>query len=335
MEWKSRTISTATSVDTSAKFVLRLCNHLTEDGVLSHMTRVLTTSHGTNREAFSPSDWALFVGLSVIWGSSFLLMAIGLDSFHPGFITLLRVALGASLLASIPRARKQKIARDDWPTIAVLSVVWVAIPFTIFPIAQQWIDSGVAGMLNGATPIFTAVVASFLLRALPARRQAIGLLIGFVGILAIALPSAGRDTTAALGVVLVVIATVGYAFSNNIMAPLQQRYGSLPVMARVELVGLVLVTPYGLYGLTQSSYSTSAFLATAAVGVLGTGLAFVMMGSLVGSVGPTRASFITYLIPVVALVLGVVFRNEVISGIAVAGVVLVIGGAFLASRREL
>jgi drug/metabolite transporter (DMT)-like permease len=71
------------------------------------------------------------------------------------------------------------------------------------------------------------------------------------------------------------------------------------------------------------------------VGVLGTGLAFVLMSNLIGRVGPTRATFITYIIPVVALVLGVVFRNEVIAPIAVAGVALVIAGAALASRREI
>ncbi|REK25144.1 MAG: EamA family transporter, partial [Actinobacteria bacterium] len=81
--------------------------------------------------------------------------------------------------------------------------------------------------------------------------------------------------------------------------------------------------------------SWPSLLATMAVGILGTGLAFVLMSSLIGSVGPTRATFITYVIPVVALVLGVVFRNEVVSPIAVVGIGLVISGALLASRREI
>lgn len=297
--------------------------------------QILTTSHGTNREAFSPKDWGLFLSLSVIWGSSFLFMAIGLDAFHPGLVTWLRLGFGAGVMALLPQARQSKIPRAEGRRIAVLGLIWLAIPFIIFPIAQQWIDSAVAGMLNGATPIFTAVIASILLWHLPGRLQMIGLVVGFAGILAIALPSAGEGTTAAIGVVLVVLATVCYAFATNIVVPLQQRYGSIAVMARVQWVAVALVTPYGIYGLTQSTFAWPSLAAMAAVGVLGTGVAMVLMGSLVGSVGPTRATFITYLIPIVALVLGVVFRDEVVSPIAILGVILVIAGAILASRSEL
>lgn len=296
--------------------------------------RFLTTSHGTNREAFSAVDWALFLSLSLIWGGSFLFMAIGLDAFHPGLVTWLRIGFGAAFMAMLPRARRSKIPQPERAKVGALGFLWIALPLTLFPIAQQWIDSAVAGMLNGAMPIFTAVVATILLRSLPGRLQIAGLLIGFGGIVAIALPSAGENTTAAIGVVLVLVATICYAFAVNIVAPLQQNYGALTVMARVQWVAAALVTPYGIYGLTQSSFAWPSLLATLAVGFLGTGLAFVLMANLAGSVGPTRAAFITYLIPVVALFLGVVFRDEVISGVAVAGVALVIAGALLASRRE-
>lgn len=296
---------------------------------------VLTTSVGTNREAFSPKDWALFISLSGIWGSSFLFMAIGLDNFHPGLVTLLRVVFGASFMFALPKSRNVKIPREEWPRIVTTSIAWIVIPFTLFPIAQQWIASGVAGMLNGATPLFTALVASAMLKQLPGRRQMFGLVIGFVGIVAIALPSADRGTTAAIGVALVLIATMGYALATNIVAPLQQKYGAIPVMVRIQWVATIGVIPFGLWGVTQSTFAISSLLAMLAVGILGTGLAFVLMGDLIGSVGPTRATFITYLIPVVALILGVVFRSEQISAIAVFGVALVIVGAFLASRREI
>ncbi|HLE95382.1 MAG TPA: DMT family transporter [Acidimicrobiia bacterium] len=297
--------------------------------------QILTTSHGTNRDAFRPKDWGLFLSLSAIWGSSFLLMAIGLDAFHPGLVTWLRLGFGAAVMAMLPQARQARIPRSERRRLWVLGLIWLAIPFVLFPLAQQWIDSAVAGMLNGATPIFTAVVASILLMHLPGRLQMIGLVVGFAGILSIALPSAGEGSTATIGVVLVVLATVCYAFATNIVVPLQQRYGSIAVVARVQWVAAALVTPYGIYGLTHSAFAWSSLLAMVAVGVLGTGLAMVLMGSLVGSVGPTRATFITYLIPIVALVLGMVFRDEIVSPIAILGVVLVIAGAILASRSEL
>ena len=295
---------------------------------------MISTSFGTNREAFKALDWGLFLALSAIWGASFLFIAIGLDAFHPGLVTWLRVGFGAMTVALVPRTRAVRLAPADFKKASFLGFLWIALPLTRFPIAQQWIDSAVAGMLNGATPIFTAIVAAVLLRKAPRYAQVIGLALGFVGMVAIALPSAGTGATAAIGVILVLLATVCYAFSLNIITPLQQAYGALPVIARSLWIGTLLVTPYGIYGLVNSEFGWPSLLASLAVGVLGTGLAFVMMGTLTGRVGATRSSFITYLIPVVALVLGVVFRNEMVAPIAVAGVFLVIAGAMLASRRE-
>lgn len=297
-------------------------------------SRIITTSHGTNREAFKATDWGLFFALGGIWGASFLFIAIGLDAFHPGLVTLLRVGFGALTIALVPKARQSKIPRSDFKKVGTLGLIWVAVPMTLFPIAQQWIDSAVAGMLNGATPIFTAVIATILLKHLPRGVQISGLIIGFIGMLAIALPSAGTGSTAAIGVALVLLATICYAFSLNIVAPLQQAHGALPVIARALWIATILVAPYGIYGLTQSEFAWPSLLATLAVGIFGTGLAFVMMGTLTGRVGATRSSFITYLIPVVALALGVIFRDEIVAPIAVVGVVMVIVGAILASRRE-
>lgn len=297
-------------------------------------SRIITTSHGTNREAFKATDWGLFFALGGIWGASFLFIAIGLDAFHPGLVTLLRVGFGALTIALVPKARQSKIPRSDFKRVGTLGLIWVAVPMTLFPIAQQWIDSAVAGMLNGATPIFTAVIATILLKHLPRGVQISGLIIGFIGMLAIALPSAGTGSTAAIGVALVLLATICYAFSLNIVAPLQQAHGALPVIARALWIATILVAPYGIYGLTQSEFAWPSLLATLAVGIFGTGLAFVMMGTLTGRVGATRSSFITYLIPVVALALGVIFRDEIVAPIAVVGVVMVIVGAILASRRE-
>lgn len=297
--------------------------------------RVLSTSEGANREAFSPLDWTLFVSVALIWGSSFVLIDIGLEAFKPGLITLLRVGLGAAALWLLPTARSTRIERGDWPRVVVLSAVWVAIPFTLFPLAQQYINSAIAGMLNGAVPIFAAVIAVVMLRRLPRFATIAGLIIGFSGVVAISAPSVGEGGTEALGVALVVIATACYGLAINIAAPIQQRYGSIAVMARMLALATLWTAPLGLIGGAASTFAWSSFIAVAIAGVLGTGVAFVFMGTLVGSVGSTRASVLTYLIPVVALVLGVVFRGDVVAPIAVAGVAMVIAGAFLASRRDI
>ncbi|HLV91064.1 MAG TPA: EamA family transporter, partial [Acidimicrobiia bacterium] len=95
-----------------------------------------------------------------------------------------------------------------------------------------------------------------------------------------------------------------------------------------------MVLPYGIYGLTQSGFSVPSLAATVAVGLFGTGIAFLIAGRMGASIGATRSSFVAYVIPVVALILGIVFRDEVISPLALAGIALVLVGAFLASRRE-
>jgi len=296
--------------------------------------RVLLTTHGTHRGAFAGVDWLLFLVVGTIWGSSFLLMAIGLEQFRPGLVTWLRILFGASALWLVPGARAVRIDRADRARLLLLSITWVAIPFTLFPLAQGSVNSAIAGMLNGAAPIFTAVIATILLRRPPGSRQLIGIPLGFLGVAAIALSVASHGSSQVLGVALILVATICYGIAFNVATPLQQRYGSLPVMARILAIGAVLTAPLGLVSIPGSSFAWSALAATATVGIFGTGVAFVLMGRLVGRVGPTRASIVGYLIPVVALVLGVVFRNDVVGPFAVAGVALVIAGAYITSRRE-
>jgi drug/metabolite transporter (DMT)-like permease len=297
-------------------------------------TRVLSTAHGTHRGAFTRVDWLLFLVVGTIWGSSFLLMAIGLEAFRPGLITWLRILFGASVLWIVPGVRTP-VDRSDRPRLLLLSVTWVAIPFTLFPLAQGSVNSAIAGMLNGAAPIFTAIIATILLRRPPGSRQLVGIPLGFLGVAAIALSAATGGPSQVEGVVLVLLATICYGIAFNVAAPLQQRYGSLPVMARILTVGAVLTAPLGLTSVSGSRFAWSSLLATAAVGMLGTGIAFVLMGRLVGRVGPTRASIVGYLIPVVALLLGMVFRDDAVGPAAIVGVALVIVGASLTSRREL
>jgi drug/metabolite transporter (DMT)-like permease len=135
-------------------------------------------------------------------------------------------------------------------------------------------------------------------------------------------------------VALMVLVTIFYALSWNMVVPLTQRYGSVPVMARILWAGSLMVIPFGLFGVTRSEFSWPSLLATLAAGLLGTGVAFIFSGDLSRRVGATRSAFTTYLVPVVALILGVVFRDEEVSAMAILGVALVIAGAILASRRE-
>lgn len=283
--------------------------------------------------AFAPLDWGLLVGTACIWGSSFLFMAIGLDAFEPGVVTFLRIAFGAATLAVFPRARKP-VPRADLPRIALLGLTWMAFPLTMFPIAQQWIDSSVAGMVNSAMPLSTVLIAWLVFRNPAGPRRLAGVFVGLVGIVLIGIPEATTTGTNALGVLLVVAAVTSYGVAVNLAGPLQQRHGGLAVSARALAFSVVMVAPYGAWGLGGSSFEWGPLVACFVLGAGGTGVAFVMATTLAGRVGAVRASVITYVMPAISIVLGVVFRDEQIAVLAVIGTVVVLLGAWLASRTE-
>ena len=291
------------------------------------------TAAGTRLDAFGPAEWALLASIATIWGASFFFIEIGLEAFAPPVVAFARIALGAAALVAFPRARRP-VDRADLPRVALLGIVWMGVPLTLFPLAQQHIASSVAGMINGAAPLATAVVAAMLLRRVPGRWQLAGLAIGFLGVVAISLPNLRGADAAPRGVVLVLLAVVLYGFAFNLAVPLQQRYGSLPVLLRAQLVAAVAVAPFAAAGLSDSSWSWTSALAMLALGAVGTGLAFAAMTSLVGRVGGPRGSVSVYLVPVVAILLGVLVLGERVAPLALVGTALVILGAWLTSRGE-
>jgi drug/metabolite transporter (DMT)-like permease len=297
------------------------------------MTAPTVSAIRSDREPFASTDWLLLAAIGLIWGSSFVLIKIGLEAFHPGFITWARVGLGALALAAMPASRRP-IEREDRRRIVQLGVLWVAIPFTLFPLAQEHINSAVTGLLNGATPLFAGLIGALWFNRTPRGPQRWGIATGFVGIALISIGSSAEGGTAFVGVLLVLVATVCYGFATNMAGSIQQKYGSVPVMARMLAVGSVLTAPFGIYGLTRSEFALGSAVAVTILGVVGAGVAFALMATLVGRVGGPRATFITYLIPVVSLVLGAVFLAETVTVAALVGVVLILAGAGMASRRE-
>ena len=298
-------------------------------------SKVFAEAQADNDGNFSFQDWMLFLGISLIWGASFLLIAESLESLTPGMVTFLRVGLGAITLWALRAVLRRggAIAPEDRARVGGLAVVWVAVPFTLFPLAQQWINSAVTGLLNGATPVLVSLVSVALVRVVPRGKQLIGLALGFAGIVLISLGSAAEGSSQAQGVLLVLLATVCYGFAFNIAPPLQAKYGAIVLMSNVLGIASVLVLPLALVDLGSNEWQLSSLVAVGALGSLGTGLAYWIMTTLVGRVGSIRASFITYLIPVFSLLLGVWFRNDTVTVLALVGMPLTLFGAFLASRN--
>jgi drug/metabolite transporter (DMT)-like permease len=211
-------------------------------------------------------------------------------------------------------------------------------------------------MLNGGTPLFVAVVASVIARRLPPRGQVLGLAIGFGGVVLIALPSIRESSSSTFGVVLILIALVMYGFSLNVASPLQQQYGSLPVLLRAEIVAVIFLAPLGIYSFINNDrpFAWGPFAAILALGVLGTAMAHYAMVTLSGRigstraaaslylmpavslavVGSTRAAASLYLMPAVSLAVGVLINHETVAPLAVLGSVVAVVGAYVLSRSK-
>jgi drug/metabolite transporter (DMT)-like permease len=301
--------------------------------VSTSVRRPTRAPHTADQAAFTASDWALVVAAAITWGSSFLFIHIGVDHFSPGLVAFLRVFFGAVVLTAIPGARRA-VPRSEWPLVALLGVIWMAVPFMLFSIALQWIDSSLAGMINAAAPLFTAVVASIAMSRLPGRTQVAGLLVGFLGVVAITSPSLGKGESTGLGIALVLLATMLYGCAFNLAAPLQRRNGALPVIWRAQLISLVLLAPAAAASVPSSDFAWSSLGATFVLGAAGTALAYVWFTTLVGRVGSTRGSVTVYLLPVVAIALGAIVRDEPIYLASLLGTALVLTGAYLTSREE-
>jgi drug/metabolite transporter (DMT)-like permease len=295
--------------------------------------RVTATAPPSPATHLSTTDWVRWAAPGLLWGTSFFFIAEGLDAFPAALVTPLRVLFGFLTLSLVPAARRTRIEPGDRWRIVVLGTIWMAIPLSLFPFAEQHVSSSVTGMLNGATPIFVTAVAAFMARRLPHVVRIVGLAVGLVGVALIALPSSGDGENSWVGISLIFVALVFYGFALNLAVPLQQKYGGLPVLWRCQAVALALTAPLGLANVGRIHFAWHSMFAVVALGVLGTALAYVLMVNNAGHLGSSRASASVYLIPVVSLLLGAIVRDETVAVLSVIGCAVALVGAWLAGRH--
>ena len=288
---------------------------------------------------FGIAEWGLSSVLSLTWGSSFLLIAVVIDHFHPSMVPFGRSLAGAAALACFRGAREPIPARH-WPRIAVLGLVWMALPFWLFPLAEQTVTSGVAGMMNGGLPVVTALITALWVRRVPSKKRVFAIVLGFAGIAIIAAPAvreesqSGQAVADVRGILYLLAAVVCYAVATNIARPLQAQFAPVRLLVRVQLAASLWSLPVALAGIDDSVFSLSSLAALVTLGVVGTGLAFVAFGVLLERTGITRAMIPTYFTPVVGLILGAVFRDEHIAMLSVVGMAVVILSAWMTSKPD-
>jgi len=269
----------------------------------------------------------------LIWGASFLFIAEGLQAIGPNGIAFVRILIGFVTLACFPGSWKS-VPASDWLAIVVVGTLWMALPLTLFPHAEQHVSSAITGMLNSTVPLFAAIVATLVARQLPPRGVLNGLLVGMLGAALMALPTIREGRSSATGALLILGAVASYGVALNVAGPLQQRNGALPVIWRAQAVALVLTAPLGIPDLARAHWSPLPLLSLIALGALGTGVAYVLLTVATGRVGATRASATNFLIAPVALLLGVTLRGEHVAALAVAGAAVAVTGAWLMQRAR-
>jgi drug/metabolite transporter (DMT)-like permease len=280
------------------------------------------------------ADWLLIATPGVIWGASFLFIAEGLKAMGPNGITFVRLFIGFATLALFPAAR-EPVEASAWPGIVLVGILWFAFPLSMFPFAEQRVSSALTGMLNAAVPLFTAIVATAIAGRVPERRVLVGLAVGLMGAGLVAWPAIHEGHNSVAGVLLILAAVVSYGFALNLARPLQQQYGALPVILRAQIVAVLLTAPLGMSDVLAARWTPAPFFSLLMLGAFGTGIAFVSLATAAGRVGATRASSAAFLIPAIALLLGVLVRGENVAMLSIIGSAICVAGAWLMRRPQI
>lgn len=280
-------------------------------------------------------SWMLLWGLAAVWGGSYLLIKIALDSLEPMVIVAGRLLLGAAVLLAIAARRGAlEPLRGRVLEVAVLGIFQVGAPLSLITFGELHVASGLTGILVAASPLFTVLlVLGGFGRADTVSSWAIGgVLLGLVGVGLLFGVDLTGSGDAILGGSLILLAGVGYAAGPLYV---RRRFAGVPPvgMAAATMTSSAVVTlPFGLAGLGASSFDAGPVFAVVVLGVLGTGLAFYVMFTLIATVGAPRASMVAYLAPGFSVAYGALFNDEVITLAMIAGLVLILLGSWTAGQ---
>lgn len=288
----------------------------------------------------SAQDWLLFVALGFFWGSSYLFIKIGVDAgLQPFSLVTLRLFIGLLLLVAVVAVARERLPRRPamYGHLLVIGIFSVALPFSLITWAEQSVDSTLAAVINGGVPLFTIVIAASVLpdEGFTAPRI-VGLLVGFAGVAILV----GFDPGVLAGTSVVpALALVGSTLSYAVGAVYARRFlhglrpmitATFEVTFALVIVAVLAVTVGG--GITLPG-SVDALVAVLWLGLLGSGLAFLVFFRLLGRWGATRTSMVAYLLPVFGLALGAIVLGEPLDIRLIAGTALVVAGIALVNLR--
>ena len=276
--------------------------------------------------------WWAFAFMSVVWGGSYLLIKIAINGGLPApDIAWLRVALAAVLLVALSW-RQLPTLRAGWRWILVYAVAEISIPFPLIAAGEVHIASSLAAIIIASVPLIVTVLS---LRFDPSERpttaRAVGLVIGFLGVIALMGLDVAGNSAELLGALSVLVGAVGYAIGPMVIKLGMGGLDSRAVMGASLVVAAVILAPFAALDTPSATPTAGAWAAVITLGVICTAAAFVVYTVLIREVGTSRATVITYINPLVALILGVTLLGEQPGTGAIAGLLAILAGSWLST----
>jgi drug/metabolite transporter (DMT)-like permease len=278
--------------------------------------------------------WWAFAVMSVVWGASYLLIKIAVDGGLPApDVAWLRVALAAVILVGVAgRAGALASLSGRWRWIVAYAIAEISIPFPLIAAGEVHVASSLAAIIIAAVPLIVTVLS---LRFDPSERptpvRAVGLAIGFTGVILLVGIDVAGNGSELLGAVAILVGAVGYAIGPMLVKLGMDGLDSRAVMGASLVVAAIVLAPFAAADMPSQTPTVGAFAAVAGLGVFCTALAFVVYTALIREVGTSRATVITYINPLVAVVLGVTLLGERPGPSALAGLLLILAGSWLST----
>lgn len=282
----------------------------------------------------SRRGWMLFAALSVIWGLPYFFIKVAVSEVSPEFVVAARLAVAALLMVPLAlRRHRLSELRGYWGWILLLAVVEIMVPFGLLAWAETRVTSSLAGLMIASVPTFSALAARLLglVDRLTARRYA-GLVVGATGVALLVGFDLGAEN--ALAVVALIGVAMGYALGPIILNTRLHAPPGLLLMSATTTIAAIGYAPWLFASWPSSGASGAAWSSIAALGVVCTATALLIMYALVAEAGPTRMTVITYLNPLVAVALGVVVLSEPVTLGIMLGFPLILAGSILATSRS-
>ena len=280
-----------------------------------------------------------YLALGLVWGCSFIFIELGLVFLSPFGVTFVRCALGAITLLIFAKARKVELPKGKsiWKKLWVVAMLLNVVPGVLFAFAQQYITSALAGIINATTPLMTLIFMLLIFREEKIKREQVyGLLIGALGVMTVVGVWKELGGNQLIGVIALLIAVscygASYPYSTRNVIPLGLKPEALAtgqlLMATVTLLPLFIFD-----GFSSNNYETKSIIAMLCLGIFGSGFAYIWNFSVTAAAGSAIGSTVTYITPVVAVIVGWLYLNEEIAWHEPVGALVVIIGALLSQGR--